>query len=68
VIAIVGAMLAVMASQVGCTVSRGGAHLTLAGLPVVRVLQLLRMAVFGYGPVRLLLVIGRLKRSQRKEA
>jgi hypothetical protein len=42
--------------------------LTLAGLPVVRVLQLLRMAVFGYGPVRLLLVIGRLKRSQRKEA
>ena len=32
--AIMGAMVAVMASQVGSTVSRGGAHTTLAGLPV----------------------------------
>lgn len=66
--AIAGAMVAVMASQIGSTVSRGGAHSTLAGWPVILTIQLLLMAVFGYGIVRLLMVISRLKRSQGKQA
>jgi len=68
VIAITGAMVAVMASQVGSTVSRGVSHPTMAGLPIVLVIQVLLMAVFGYGTVRLIMVISRLKRSQRKQA
>ncbi|HQU33857.1 MAG TPA: hypothetical protein PLB88_06030, partial [Thermoanaerobaculaceae bacterium] len=66
--AIAGAMVAVMASQIGSTVSRGGAHSTLAGWSVILTIQLLLMAVFGYGIVRLLMVISRLKRSQGKQA
>ena len=66
--AIMGAMVAVMASQVGSTVSRGGAHTTLAGLPVILAIQLLLMVLFGYGTVKLLLVISRLKRRQRRQA
>jgi hypothetical protein len=68
VIAITGATVAVMASQVGSTVSRGVSHPTMAGLPIVLVIQVLLMAVFGYGTVRLIMVISRLKRSQRKQA
>jgi hypothetical protein len=40
----------------------------MAGLPIVLVIQVLLMAVFGYGTVRLIMVISRLKRSQRKQA
>ncbi|MFI5167000.1 MAG: DUF2812 domain-containing protein [Thermoanaerobaculales bacterium] len=68
VIAIMCAMMAVMGSQAASTVSRGASHLTVAGVPIVLLIQVLLMALFAYGTVRLLLVISRLKRNARRES
>jgi hypothetical protein len=66
-VALSAVMFSVLLSQAMPRLIVGGSTTAAARYPAVFALQLVLMAVFAYGTVRLLLVISRLRRSQGKQ-